>query len=223
MRPNPPHSQVTTDELLVQHLRRGRPFPTRHIAGAEHHVVRRPLPITALNQLLTLAPTGRVPAGLVDVLDRAVHSPGHVSASIRGRPVRPPTAWPRWPAWPVADAARGHIEQLPSGSFWAKVYARDRSPDRQAALPGQGPGKVGIRRRLSVDHGVAQRYATALAKPDATFPLQACSGILCRPRVCRGPGSRHDAFEGVEEQDKDPEGEPEGEQIDPGRERGAAA
>jgi hypothetical protein len=41
----------------------------------------------------------------------------------------------------------------------------------------QGPGKVGIRPRLSVDHGVAQRHATALAKPDARFPLQACSGF----------------------------------------------
>src|SRR5512133_4337398 len=47
-------------------------------------------------------------------------------------------------------------------------------------------------------------------------------GHLCRPRLCRGPGSRNDAFEGVEEQDEDPEGEPEGDQIDPGRERGAA-
>jgi hypothetical protein len=86
----------------------------------------------------------------------------------------------------------------------------------------QGPGKVGIRPRLSVDHGVAQRHATALVKPDARFPLQACSGILVQTATCRGPGSGNDAFEGVEEQDEDPEGEPEGDQIDPGRERGAA-
>jgi hypothetical protein len=86
----------------------------------------------------------------------------------------------------------------------------------------QGPGKVGIRPRLSVDHGVAQRHATALVKPDARFPLQACSGILVQTATCRGPGSGNDAFEGVEEQDEDPEGEPEGDQIDPARERGAA-
>jgi hypothetical protein len=30
---------------------------------------------------------------------------------------------------------------------------------------------------LSVNHGVAQRHATALVKPDARFPLQACSGF----------------------------------------------
>jgi hypothetical protein len=50
----------------------------------------------------------------------------------------------------------------------------------------QGPGKVGIRPRLSVDYGVAQRHATALAKPDARFPLQAGSGILVADRDFAG-------------------------------------
>jgi hypothetical protein len=54
----------------------------------------------------------------------------------------------------------------------------------------QGPGKVGIRPRLSVDHGVAQRHATALAKPDARFPLQACSGILVQTATLPGPWLR---------------------------------
>ena len=39
---------------------------------------------------------------------------------------------------------------------------------------------------MSVDYGVAQRHATALAKPDARFPLQACSGILVADRDFAG-------------------------------------
>jgi hypothetical protein len=47
-------------------------------------------------------------------------------------------------------------------------------------------------------------------------------GILVQTATLPGPGSGNDALEGVEEQDEDPEGEPEGDQIDPARERGAA-
>ena len=39
-------------------------------------------------------------------------------------------------------------------------------------------------------HGVAQRHATALAKPDARFPLQACSGILVQIATLPGPWLR---------------------------------
>jgi hypothetical protein len=107
----------------VQHVGSGRALVTMHIAGTEHHVVRRPLPITGLDQFRTLAPTGGVPACLVDVLDvrstvqdmsaphsREISSASHCLAALAimaGRRRRP----------------RGHIEQLPSGSFRAKVYA----------------------------------------------------------------------------------------------------
>jgi hypothetical protein len=94
-----------------------------HIAGTEHHVVRRPLPITGLDQFRTLAPTGGVPACLVDVLDRAVHGPGHVSASLAGDQFGFPLLGRVGHHGRSPTSARGHIEQVAFGSFRAKVYA----------------------------------------------------------------------------------------------------
>jgi len=35
---------------------------------------------------------------------------------------------------------------------------------------------------------VARRHATALVQAGSHIQRQACSGIWCRPRLCRGPG-----------------------------------
>jgi hypothetical protein len=58
-----------------------------------------------------------------------------------------------------------------------------------AARTVQGPGKVAIRPHLS-DDPTSWPGATrpAWGRPGGRFQRQACSGIWCRPRLCRGPG-----------------------------------
>src|SRR5512132_2370906 len=74
-----------------------------------------------------------------------------------GHPILIPRGGPRpWEAYQRSTAKRCAIK-------------RARRPRGSVSTVGMGQGsdKVGIRPRLSVDHGVAQRHATALAKPDA--------------------------------------------------------
>ena len=92
----------------------------------------------------------------------------------------PPDSHPSWRPRPWGSYQRSTAKRC--------AIKRSRRPRGSVSTVGMGQGsdKVGIRPRLSVDHGVAQRHATALAKPDASFPLQACSGI-CADRDLPGP------------------------------------
>src|SRR5207247_1135969 len=59
---------------------------------------------------------------------------------------------------------------------------------------GQGPGKVAIRPRLSDDHVVAQRYATALVQAECQIPATGMFGHLVQTATLPGPWVRGRPF-----------------------------
>ena len=85
------------------------------------------------------------------------------------------------------------VRLVPVGLLVALVrdHHQPAPPTARAALRvllQPGPGKVAIRSPfVRWPHVVARRHASALSRPGARFQRQACSGIWCRPRLCRGP------------------------------------